>query len=74
MCIIAYGIKKDIGNQRFQNCLTNNPDGFFLLGFKGGNEDNKPDIPNIPRPTITQKNTTHSIANQYPKKEFNSLS
>lgn len=23
----------------------------------------KPDIPNIPRPTITQKSTSHSIAN-----------
>lgn len=44
MCIIAYGIKKDIGNQRFQNCLTNNPDGFFLIGFKRGNEDNKPEF------------------------------
>lgn len=44
MCIIAYGIKKDIGNKRFQNCLTNNPDGFFLLGFKRGNEDNKPEF------------------------------
>lgn len=38
MCIIAYGFKKDIGTQRFQNCLTNNPDGFFLLGFKRGSK------------------------------------
>ena len=44
MCIIAYGIKKDIGNKRFQNCLTNNPDGFFLLGFKRGAEDKKPEF------------------------------
>lgn len=42
MCIIAYGLKKDIGNQHFQNCLTNNPDGFFLLGFKRGCKDDNP--------------------------------
>lgn len=44
MCIIAYGLKKDIGNQRFQNCLTNNPDGFFLLGFKRGCADDTPEF------------------------------
>lgn len=44
MCIIAYGLKKDIGTQRFQNCLTNNPDGFFLLGFKRGCKDDNPDF------------------------------
>lgn len=43
MCIIAYGIKKDIGNKRFQNCLTNNPDGFFLMGFKKGSKNEKPE-------------------------------
>lgn len=44
MCIIAYGLKKDIGNQRFQNCLTNKPDGFFLLGFKRGCADDTPEF------------------------------
>lgn len=43
MCIIAYGIKKDIGTQHFQNCLTNNPDGFFLAAFKRGSTQDKPE-------------------------------
>lgn len=43
MCIIAYGIKKDIGNQHFQNCITNNPDGFFLAAFKRGTCQEKPE-------------------------------
>lgn len=44
MCIIAYGIKKDIGEQHFKNCLDNNPDGFFLLGYKRGSTEEKPEF------------------------------
>ena len=33
---------------------------FMVMRFIGAT---KPDILNIPRPTITQKNTTHLIAN-----------
>lgn len=35
--------QKDIGNQHFQNCITNNPDGFFLAAFKRGTCQEKPE-------------------------------
>lgn len=44
MCIIAYGIKRDVGTTHFNNCLKNNPDGFFLMGVKRGTTKGKPDF------------------------------
>lgn len=40
MCIIAYGLRGDMKQSQFEECLTNNPDGFFLLAYR--NSEKKP--------------------------------
>lgn len=39
MCIIAFGVKGDLKREELENCIINNPDGFFLMAYKDGERE-----------------------------------